>query len=398
MRIKVDTRDLTLGMYVAELDRPWLDSPFLFQGFTIEDPTELEKLRQVCRWVKVDDNKSNRQIDFVQVSTRSAERQADHFVEVAGSTAKLSDTAVHHVDALLEHAQLGEGVEPGVAHEVVAGLVHAVTSNTNAALWRTGLKKRNARAAGHCLNTSIIALAFAQYLGEPIDTMQDIGTAALLHDIGLGKVPKFIVDKPGMLVDAERQVVQQHPIEGHKMLASTRQLSPKVLEIIRDHHERVDGSGYPRGIRGDAIDRATLIVAIADTYDAMTTDQPWRKAMLPQVALTTMTKECAATLDKELVRQFIRCMGIYPTGSLVRLNDASLAVVLSSDEETRLKPMVLLVRDGDGDPVFPHRICNLQAIARARPQDPLLIVEMLDPASHGIDVQAVVAGHLGLRM
>lgn len=396
MRIKVETPDLTLGMFVAELDRPWLSSPFLFQGFVIEEETELQQLRQLCRWVMVDEIKSKRSIDFYQVQQSASERQAATFVPVARQTAKLADRAAVQVEKLLDTARLGESVEPQEAHEVVGGLVHAVASNANAALWLTSLKKRNARTAGHCLNVSILSLAFAQHLGEPIDEMQQIGMGALLHDMGLGKVPHFIVDKPGPLVDAERTVIQQHPAEGHKMLAPTNQVPAKALDIIRDHHERIDGSGYPRGLKGLQIDRSTLIVAIADTYDALTTDQPWRKAVLPQVALTTMHKECGATLGQELVEQFIKCMGIYPIGSLVRLSTGALAVVLSSDTETRLKPMVMVVRDADGSSMTPHKVVNLQAIARARPTDPWLITELLDPSQHGIDVQALIASELRL--
>lgn len=391
MRIKLDTADLDIGMFVAELDRPWLESPFLFQGFVIEDDAELLQLRQVCRWVMVEDSKSKASVNFAQVEQRSAERQAQDFVTVAKQTAKLAERAVDQVEKLLESARLGHSIEPQDAHEVVSGLVHSVTSNTNAALWLTSLKKRNERAAGHCLNVSILSLAFAQYLGEPIDEMQQIGMGALMHDIGLGKVPQFILNKKGPLVDAEREVVKQHPAEGHRMMTHTKLLPPRALQIIQDHHERIDGSGYPRGLKGNQIDRSTLIVALCDTYDSLTTDQPWRAAVLPQVALTKIHKECSATIGQELVQQFIKCLGIYPIGSLVRLNTGALAVVLSSNEESRLKPMVMLVRDEDGDALLPYKIVNLQVIAKARPQDPWLISELLDPREHGIDVQAVIA-------
>lgn len=396
MRIKIDTADLVIGMFVAELDRPWLQSPFLFQGFVIEDDAELLQLRSICRWVMVDDVKSKGSVDFLQVQQASAERQAADFVSVARQTAKLAERAADQVEKLLDDARLGHSVEPADAHEVVSGLVQSVTTNTNAALWLTSLKKRSARTAGHCLNVSILSLAFAQHLGEPIDEMQNIGMGALLHDMGLGKVPKFIVDKPGPLQPAERQVIEQHAEEGHRMMALTKLLPPKALEIIQDHHERLDGSGYPRKLKGGQIGKSTLIVAIADTYDSMTTDQPWRPAMLPQVALTKMHKECADTLGQELVQQFIKCLGIYPIGSLVRLSTGALAVVLSSDEESRLKPMVMVVREPDGTSTMPHKIVNLQNISRTRPNDPWLISELLDPRQHGIDVHAVIASEVRL--
>ena len=395
MRIKLETPDLALGMFVAELDRPWLESPFLFQGFLIEDEAELLQLRTVCRWVMVEDSKCKAHVDFVQVHHRSAERQAADFVSVARETARFAQKATEQVDKLVENARLGHSVDPEDAREVVSGLVHAVTSNTNAALWLASLKKRNARTAGHCLNVSILALAFARFLGEALDDMQHIGMGALLHDIAHGKLPRFVIEKPGPLEPGERELIKEHPGEGFRMMSLTKLLSSQSLEIIRDHHERIDGSGYPRGIKGHEVGKNTLIVALADTYDSMTTDQPWRKAMPPQVALTRMHKECAAGFGQDLVEQFIKCLGIYPIGSLVRLSDGSLGVVLSSDEETRLKPMVMLVRDDDGDEILPRKIVNLQAIARARPLDPLLIVEIVDPAAYGIDVSAVVAGQVG---
>jgi len=391
MRIKLETPDLALGMFVAELDRPWLESPFLFQGFLIEDEAELLQLRTVCRWVMVEDSKSKAHVDFVQVHHRSAERQAQDFVTVARETAKFAQRATEQVDRLVENARLGHSVDPEDAREVVSGLVHAVTSNTNAALWLASLKKRNARTAGHCLNVSILALAFARYQGETLDDMQHIGMGALLHDIAHGKLPKFVLEKAGPLEPGEHELIKEHAAEGHRMMALTKLLSRESLEIIRDHHERLDGSGYPRGIKGHEVGKHALIVALADTYDSMTTDQPWRQAMLPQDALTKIHKECSDKIGREMVQQFIKCLGIYPIGSLVRLSTGVLAVVLSSDADNRLKPMVLLVRDEDGDEILPRKIVNLQTIARTRPQDPWTIAELLDPRLHGIDVDSVIA-------
>ena len=395
MRVKVQVEDLQHGMFVAELDRPWLESPFLFQGFVIEEDAELDQLRTVCRWVLVEDSKSRRSIDFNQVQQASATRQATSFVTVAKATAKVAARATDQVEKLLDSARLGASIEPGDAREIVGGLVHSVASNTNAALWLTSLKKRNARTAGHCLNVSILALAFAQSLGEPLDEMEDIGTGALLHDIGQGKVPKFVVDKPGVLETAEWEIVKQHPGEGYKMMQATKLLPPRTLEIIRDHHERLDGSGYPRGIKGEQVSKRTRIVAIADIYDSLTTDQPWRRAMLPSDALTEMHKTLGEALGRELLERFIKCLGIYPIGSVVRLSTGALAVVLSSDPESRMKPMVMVVRDPDGKEVVPRSIVNLQVIARNRPTDPWLIAERVDPASCGIDVQALIEAEVG---
>ncbi len=395
MRIRVDTSDLILGMFVAELDRPWLDSPFLFQGFEIGDDSELLQLRATCRWVMVEDAKSRRDIDFKRVQLTGAERQAKDFVTVARQTAHVAEKASAQVEKLLDSVALGNAVQPEDAREVVGGLMHAVATNANAALWLTSLKKRDARTASHCLNTSILALAFAQYLGEPFDEMEAIGLGALLHDIGLAKIPRFIVDKPGRLEPAERAIIEQHPETGEAMMFATKRVPAKSLRIILQHHERLDGSGYPKHLKGTQIDRSALIVGLADVYDALTSEQPWRHAELPQKALTTLRAQMAAQFGLELIEQFIRCLGIYPIGSLVRLSTGALGVVLSSDLETRLKPMVMLVKDADGSVMVPRKVVNLKAVALSQPNDPWTIVEMLDPATHGIDVHAVIAAEVG---
>jgi putative nucleotidyltransferase with HDIG domain len=397
MRIRLEVADLDHGMFVAELDRPWLESPFLFQGFVIEDDAELLQLRATCRWVMVEDQKSRRNIDFKKVQLSGAERQAKDYVTVARQTAKVAERATAQVEELMHKAELGGAVEPEDAREVVGGLMHAVATNANAALWLTSLKKRDARIASHCLNTSILALAFAQYLGEPFDEMEAIGLGALLHDIGLAKTPRFIVDKKTPLEPAERALMEQHVETGEAMLFATKRVSPKALRIILQHHERIDGSGYPKHLKGAQIDRGALIVGLADVYDALTSEQPWRPAELPQKALTTMRAQLAEQFGLELVESFIRCLGIYPIGSLVRLSTGALAVVLSSDLETRLKPMVMLVKDADGKALVQRQVVSLKAVALSQPNAPWTIVEMLEPTAHGIDVHAVVASELGGR-
>ncbi len=395
MRIKLEVADLEHGMFVAELDRPWLQSPFLFQGFVIDDDAELLQLRETCRWVMVEDAKSRRNIDFHKVQLTGAERQAADFVTVARQTAKVAERASAQVEELMLNATLGNAVEPEDAREVVGGLMHAVAANANAALWLTSLKRRDARIASHCLNTSILALAFAQYLGEPFDEMEAIGLGALLHDIGLAKAPRFIVDKPGALEPSERAVIEQHPEIGEAMMFATKRVPAKALRIILQHHERIDGSGYPKHLKGSQIDRGALIVGLADVYDSLTSEQAWRHAELPQKALTTMRAQLAEQFGLDLIEQFIRCLGIYPIGSLVKLSTGALGVVLSSDLETRLKPMVMLVKQADGSAMVPRKVVNLKAVALAQPNAPWTIVEMLDPATHGIDVHAVVAAEVG---
>jgi putative nucleotidyltransferase with HDIG domain len=390
MRIRVDSADLTLGMFVAELDRPWLESPFLFQGFVLEDDADLAQVRQVCRWVIVESDKSRGTVDFAALAERGDDRQVEDFREVARRTAATAKRTHEVVSEALDAVRFDHTIKPEAAQHVVNELVDEVAANTNAALWLTGLKKRHGRVATHCLNVCVLSLAFARYLGFPKEELREIGMGALLHDIGLGRLPPEVIDKPGPLDEAERAGIELHPEEGMKIMKATKLLSQRVLNIILQHHERVDGSGYPGHLKKDDVDRTVRIIAICDTYDAMTTDQPWRPALLPQIALTRMMKEAADPLGRDLVEQFIKCIGIYPIGSLVRLSTGALGVVLSSDPEARLKPMVLLVREPDGRESAPGTIVNLQAVARARKLDPWTISELLDPRELGLDVESKV--------
>jgi hypothetical protein len=137
------------------------------------------------------------------------------------------------------------------------------------------------------------------------------------------------------------------------------------------------------------------LVAICDAYDTMTTDQPWRPALLPQRALTALLRESADTLGRELIEQFIKCIGIYPVGSLVLLSTGALAVVLASEPATRLKPMVLVVREPGGKPSPPGCIVNLMAVARLRKTAPWTIAGLVDPRPLGIETDKIVEGELG---
>lgn len=391
MRIRVDAKDLALGMFVAELDRPWLESPFLFQGFVLEDEADLAQVRQVCRWVIVESDKSRGTVDFAALAEKGDDHQVEDFRAVARRTAATAKRTHEVVLEALDAVRFDHTIKPEAAQHVVNELVEEVADNTNAALWLTGLKKRHGRVATHCLNVCVLSLAFARFLGFPKDELREIGMGALLHDIGLGRLPPELLDKAGPLDEAERVGIELHPEEGAKIMRSTKLLSKRVLDIIQQHHERVDGSGYPGHLKKDDVDRTVRIVAICDTYDSLTTDQPWRRALLPQLALTKMMKEAADALGRDMVEQFVRCIGIYPIGSLVRLSTGALAVVLSSDPEARLKPMVMLLREPDGRESAPGTIVNLQAVARARRMDPWTIVELLDPRELGLDVESKVS-------
>jgi putative nucleotidyltransferase with HDIG domain len=411
MRIKVEVQDLALGMFVAELDRPWLESPFLFQGFTIESDEELRQLREVCKWVWIDDLKSEAKVDFralraamprpavkptlaVKITYDARKVQPEVFKQDVKQAAAVQAVAEKKVEAFLDSARSGKALDTDQAKGVVNELVGSITQNPHTALWLTSLKRKQQWAANHCMNVSILAIAFAKHLGLPDDQVEAIGLGAMLHDVGLSRTPNSILEKPGPLTPEEMQAVRRHPLDGHTVLKLTKNLPEVALEIVRHHHERVDGTGYPDKLSGDAVSVPVRVVAIADAYDSMVSERPWRAPSLPQPALTALHRDSEGHFGKQLAEEFIKCVGIYPIGSLVQLSTGALAIVMSSNPENRLKPLVLMVKDDDGRSLMPRQMVNLATIAQQKAADPWTITMVVNPRDHGVDVSAIVADEL----
>lgn len=405
MRLKIDVADVRLGMYVAELDRPWLDSPFLFQGFVLDSEDDLATLREHCNYVFVDDEKSvdpaavREAVSGISSGTRA---KVEAVPEASGETA---DSFRHNIKRAVQtfkrstssvikffdDARLGKSIDTDDAKAVVSDLVTTITNNVNTALWLTSLRNRTEQAAAHCLNTSILAVAFARHMGYSHEQMQIVGLGALLHDIGFARTPVAILEKPDELTDKEYTIVQKHPKDGHAVLKLTQQVPPEALDIVLHHHEREDGSGYPDGLKGEEISESVRLVSIADAYDSMTSDRPYRKALPPQDALTTLHKRSGSEFGQSLMEEFIKCVGIYPIGSLVLLNTGALGVVVSSNPDARLKPLILMVRDEQGRDVYPRKLVNLATLAAHQGEGAWAISRVVRPEDYGIDIAAIAA-------
>lgn len=414
MKIKLDVDRLCAGMYVAELDRPWIGTPFLFQGFLIESPDEIVQLRDCCEHVFVDDLQSRQDRDIQDMlravigPLRSGRVSAVtvEFEEWQGAARlrrtleRLNSTVTESREKIanvLEDVRQGNDVRTGEARAVVSGLVDNVSRHPQTAQWMTLLQNESQQIAQHSMNVSVLATTLGRFLEWPDALLSVVSEGGLLHDAGMSRVPRWILEKPGPLSKREFDLVRMHTDYAARLLRTADAHDPRVIEIVRHHHERVDGSGYPDGLRGHEIPAYVQLVSIVDVYESMTADKPYERALMPSVALTRLHKRVGTHFNRQLVEAFIRCIGIYPLSSLVRLQNGALGIVVSSQEENRLKPVLLLIRGPDGKTLMPRRMVNLAVLEAQGMSGGWGIESIADPDAEQFDVRRILIEEFMLR-
>jgi putative nucleotidyltransferase with HDIG domain len=239
---------------------------------------------------------------------------------------------------LLENVQKETPFDTSIPKAFSNKLVESVDRNPDALLCLTKIREKDDYLLEHSLNVAILLANFGKYLGMSEEEVQDLSYAGFLHDLGKIKIPDEILHKPGRLTESEMEVMKGHVKHGVDYL-ETMNIAAPLVQAISEHHERLDGLGYPAGKQGDAISKAGRMLAIADMYDALTADRVYKPGMSSQKAFSILMSDAPFRLDKALVQQFIRCLGVYPVGSLVLLSNERLAMVLEQ-KDSPLTPLV----------------------------------------------------------
>lgn len=239
---------------------------------------------------------------------------------------------------LLENVQKETPFDTSIPKAFSNKLVESVDRNPDALLCLTKIREKDDYLLEHSLNVAILLANFGKYLGMSEEEVQDLSYAGFLHDLGKIKIPNEILHKPGRLTESEMEVMKGHVKHGVDYL-ETMNIAAPLVQAISEHHERLDGLGYPAGKQGDAISKAGRMLAIADMYDALTADRVYKPGMSSQKAFSILMSDAPFRLDKALVQQFIRCLGVYPVGSLVLLSNERLAMVLEQ-KDSPLTPLV----------------------------------------------------------
>ena len=421
MKKKIQIHELRKGMYVAELDRPWFGTPFLFQGFQIQSDEEIEQLRQCCQYVYIDTEPqdlpntpaSKRRgasvlaqpvaseydvaavLEFHQRKKTAGSGQPAHrymhevlLKEELGQARELESRARQLIYTIADDVRLGRSLDTVGAKNAVAGMVESVIRNPDALAWLTHLKNKDDYTALHSVRVCILALTFGRHLELPVEQLNVLGIGALLHDIGKLKVSNEILNKPGRLTDAEFAIMRTHVPLGVEILANTPGIPGAAVEVAQRHHERYGGAGYINGFSGDQIGLFGLIGGIVDAYDALTSDRAYHAGRSSYDALDLLYQAKNTDFHAGLVEQFIQCMGIYPLGSIVEMNDGCIGVVTSINRAHRLKPCVAMVLTPEKKPYVPATVVDLFKSPQDSAGRPLEIRRVLAAGTHDINPAA----------
>lgn len=400
LQMKIAAHLVAKGMYVSNLDRPWTETPFPFQGFLVERESELRGLQEHCVHVFIDVEKgiSPPSSDLGKPARLPAnippaplpkpavkydnETPVEDELKIA---TEVRDAVSDKVVEFMEDIRSGKAPNIASVKQAIGQMEQSILRNPDAFMWLRQLRKKDSYAYTHCIDCSALAVAFGRQLGLPPDQIHDLALGALLFDIGKTKVPQKLLTKPGKLTEEEFSSVKMHVEFGLGIVDGDNAITPQTRAMIATHHERFDGTGYPKRLSGGDIPLLGRIAAIVDFYDAVTSDRPYSKAMSPHDAIKYLYKFRNTHYQDELIEQFIQTIGAYPVGTLVELSTGEVAIVIEQNQVRRLLPKVIVILDGNKIALGNPPIQDLMLGPAEDPDNFVTIAKSLEPGSHGIE-------------
>ncbi len=377
--VQVEVANLQMGMHIVELDRPWLETPFLMQGFELRNKSQLRTLEKYCQHVFIRGHSApakKQPQPAVRVQPPKLMSKADKgtLLKHAGPGVRkpqkkqiirsrpayevTSPVREEHSSAdpvyrkgkseiknILKSAQFGQMLNTDAAEEVVSSCVDSMLRNSDAMLWMSRIKHESEYTAEHCLNVCILAIAFGRHLRFDAPELRMLGLCGLLHDVGKMRIPRVILNKRTTLTEEEFLIIKQHTIDGHKLLKEEGGTSARPIDVVLNHHERPDGKGYPRGLKAGDISEYARIISIVDAYDAMTSDRCYARALSPVDAQKEIYQNRGKQFDEEYALAFMQAIGPYPPGTIVELRNGMVGIVLAGQRKFRHLPTIVILRN-----------------------------------------------------
>lgn len=395
---KIPVEELQIGMFVVDLDRPWLETPFPFQGFAVVSQREIDALSKYCREVYIDIEQSIGADTRGRLSAGSAAGTGS--LPIQGETVYKELTPVEQemlrareiyaecenvLRDTLAALKAGGELDADRLKGAVTGITGSISRNPDAMLLLAKLKQKGDYELKRALDTSVLMITFGRFLQLAPEQLDTLGLVGLLQDIGKIRIPEDILRKRGPLTAEEYETAKSHVVLSAEILRAAAGLPGQLAGLVLLHHERHDGSGYPRGLIGNAIGLVGSIAAIVDRFSALTSIRPYAEQLSPSNALGSLYNERGGRFHEALVEQFVQCIGIYPVGSVVELNTGEIGIVIAQNRVRRLQPRVMVILDNSWKPVQPQVLLDLLKEPRASDGEPYRIRRTIESSKLPLD-------------
>ncbi|NJA88425.1 HD-GYP domain-containing protein [Rhodocyclus tenuis] len=391
---KISVNDLRVGMHIKEFCGSWMEHPFWRNAFVMDDPRDLQRiLASSIKEVWIDCSKGldvAPEVKTVSFAESEAEVEAElaraassaRQIERVGVSAELARAAricakgKQAVVSMFQEARMGRAIDTAATQRLVEEISDSVTRNPGALISLARIKTADDYTYLHSVAVCALMVALARQMGLSEEDTRAAGHAGLLHDLGKALMPMDVLNKPGKLTDEEFAIVKQHPVEGHRLLLEAKGTHEVTLDVCLHHHEKMDGSGYPDHLPAEQISRFARMGAVCDVYDAITSNRPYKAGWDPAESLRRMAEWTQGHFDPAIFQSFVKSLGIYPIGSLVRLASGRLAIVVEQSARSLLAPRVKVFFSTRSNARLPPEIVDL-----SRPGSTEKIAAREDPAA-----------------